>query len=51
MSSDYGFRVVDASRSIRRVAADLRRAVARIIERDDTGEFSNTAVAAPGSRA
>src|ERR671913_334412 len=26
MSGEYGFRVVDASRSIRRVAADLRRA-------------------------
>ncbi len=35
MSGEYGFRVVDASRSIRRVAADLRRAVARVIERDE----------------
>jgi dTMP kinase len=35
MSGEYGFRVVDASRPIRRVAADLRRAVARII--DDEG--------------
>lgn len=35
MSGEYGFRVVDASRSIRRVAADLRRAVARVL---DAGE-------------
>lgn len=32
MSGEYGFRVVDASRSIRRVAADLRRAVARVLD-------------------
>ena len=44
MSGEYGFRVVDASRSIRRVAADLRRAVARVIETD---EFS----AKPGDEA
>ncbi len=31
MSDEYGFRVVDASRSIRRVAADLRRIVAHVI--------------------
>lgn len=34
MSGEYGFRVVDASRSIRRVAADLRRSVARILDGD-----------------
>lgn len=32
MSGEYGFRVVDASRSVRRVAADLRRAVARVVD-------------------
>lgn len=32
MSGEYGFRVVDASRSIRRVASDLRRSVARVID-------------------
>jgi dTMP kinase len=32
MSGEYGFRVVNASRSIGRVASDLRRAVARVIE-------------------
>jgi dTMP kinase len=35
MSSEYGFRVLDASRSIRRVAADLRRAVARVLEQEE----------------
>lgn len=32
MTGEYGFRVVDASRSVRRVAADLRRTVARVID-------------------
>ncbi len=32
MSDEYGFRTIDASRSIRRVAADLRRIVARVID-------------------
>jgi dTMP kinase len=31
MSGEYGFRVVDATRPVRRVAAELRRAVARVI--------------------
>jgi len=35
MTGEYGFRVVDASRPIRRVGADLRRAVARVIEADE----------------
>src|SRR5947209_1002061 len=38
MSGEYGFRVVDASRSIRRVASDLRRAVARVIEADEAAD-------------
>jgi dTMP kinase len=32
MSVEYGFRVIDASRSIRRVGAELRRVVARVID-------------------
>jgi dTMP kinase len=32
MSGEYGFRVMEASRSVRRVASDLRRAVARIVD-------------------
>ncbi|HEV2765623.1 MAG TPA: hypothetical protein VGV38_21750 [Pyrinomonadaceae bacterium] len=32
MSGEYGFKVIDASRSVRRVASDLRRAVARLVD-------------------
>jgi dTMP kinase len=32
MKGEYGFRVLDARRSVNRVAADLRRAVARVID-------------------
>lgn len=32
MSGEYGFRVIDASRTVRRVASDLRRAVSRVID-------------------
>ena len=32
MSSEYGFQVLNASRSVRSVAADLRRAVAQVID-------------------
>lgn len=32
MSGEYGFHVVDASRPVRRVAADLRRAVKRVVD-------------------
>lgn len=38
MTGEYGFRVVDASRSVRRVAADLRRIVARVIDSDKVNE-------------
>lgn len=31
MTGEYGFQVIDASRPVQRVAADLRRAVARVI--------------------
>ncbi|HEX8473659.1 MAG TPA: hypothetical protein VF666_06470 [Pyrinomonadaceae bacterium] len=34
MIGEYGFHVVDASRSVRRVAADLRRSVARLLDED-----------------
>ncbi len=40
MSNEYGFRVVDASRSVKRVASDLRRAVARVVD-----EVGSSAVA------
>ncbi len=32
MTTEYGFNVISASRSVKRVAADLRRAVARVID-------------------
>jgi dTMP kinase len=36
MRGEYGFHVIDAARSVKRVAADLRRAVARVIDNDVT---------------
>lgn len=41
MKGEYGFRVVDASQSVRRVASDLRRAVGRLVDRDAAIEQSN----------
>jgi dTMP kinase len=38
MSGEYGFRTIDASRTIRRVAADLRRAVARVLDEEEEEE-------------
>jgi dTMP kinase len=38
MSGEYGFRVVNASRSVGRVAADLKRAVARVIDTEAVSE-------------
>ena len=38
MTGEYGFRVVNASRSVRRVAADLRRIVARVVDDDQVNE-------------
>ena len=38
MRGEYEMRVVDASRSINRVASDLRRAVARVIDASDASE-------------
>jgi hypothetical protein len=32
MTGEYGFRVIDASRSVRRVANELRRRISRVIE-------------------
>ena len=51
MAGEYGFRVVDASRTIRRVAADLRRAVARVIESGEAAEAANEKPKAPASAA
>ncbi|MDQ3919535.1 MAG: thymidylate kinase, partial [Acidobacteriota bacterium] len=51
MAGEYGFRVVDASRPIRRVAADLRRAVARVLERDEAARGQDEEEAAETARA
>jgi len=32
MSAEYGFKVIDASRPVRRVAGVLRRSISRVIE-------------------
>lgn len=32
MSGEYGFHVIDATRSVRRVASDLRRSIARLLD-------------------
>jgi dTMP kinase len=46
MTAEYGFRVVDSSRSVRRVAAELRRIVARVVDGDgstpETSEKTST---------
>jgi dTMP kinase len=49
MAGEYGFRVVDASRPIRRVAADLRRAVARVIETDEPTDAGVEKTATPAA--
>jgi hypothetical protein len=38
MKGEYGFHTIDASRSVRRVAAQLRRAVARVIGDEPAGK-------------
>jgi hypothetical protein len=41
MKGEYGFHEIDASRPVRRVAAELRRSVARVIE-EETGTVAAT---------
>jgi dTMP kinase len=38
LSQEYGFQVMDASRSVNRVAAALRRAVAGVVDKDSAAE-------------
>lgn len=38
ISIDYGFHVVDASRTVRRVAAELRKAIAKVIDEQDIAQ-------------
>jgi dTMP kinase len=40
MSGEYGFHVIDASRPVRRVAAELRRSVSRVIEEEPAAGIS-----------
>jgi len=42
MSSEYGFHVLNASRSVRSVAADLRRAVGKLIDEDTSAPETTT---------
>src|ERR1700687_714370 len=53
MSGEYGFHVLDASRSVNRVAANLRRAVARVIDKRPKlarpAELSTEAAATPAA--
>src|SRR6267143_5988741 len=44
MSGEYGFRVVDASRSIKRVENDLKRLITRVIESEPAGTEPMTSV-------
>jgi hypothetical protein len=48
MKGEYGFRVLDAKRSINRVAADLRRAVARVIDEGKIVDVEDSVAAFPG---
>ena len=51
MSEEYGFRTVDASRTVRRVASDLRRAVARVLDVEAEDEDEEEALTSdPGPR-
>ena len=47
MSIEYGFHVLNASRSVRRVAADLRRAVAKLLDESAPGGLASASVAPP----
>ena len=47
MSIEYGFHVLNASRSVRRVAADLRRAVAKLLDESAPGGLESPSGALP----
>jgi dTMP kinase len=46
MSSEYGFHVLNASRSVRSVAADLRRAVAKVLDESGAAGAETVSIAA-----
>jgi len=45
MSDEYGFKVMNASRSVRSVAAELRREVTKLVDEPVTGDGSISSVA------
>lgn len=49
MAEEYNFSIINASRSVQRVSADLRRAVKRVIERDILPDPSLASVASAES--
>lgn len=44
MSAEYGFHVLNSSRSVRSVAADLRRAVAKLLDESASGALVSASV-------
>ena len=50
MTGEYGFRVIDAGRPVRRVASELRRAISKVIESDKIVESDLHAGAVLGTK-
>jgi dTMP kinase len=50
MTGEYGFQVIDASRPVRRVASELRRAISKVIESDKIVESDLQAGAVLGTK-
>lgn len=50
MRGEYGFHVIDATRPVKRVAAELRRSVAHIIEDEPTAATDKARAAAPDTK-
>lgn len=49
MTGEYGFHVLDASRPLKRIAASLRRSIARIVEEEAGATTSQSLKAVPAS--
>ncbi|PYS33697.1 MAG: thymidylate kinase, partial [Acidobacteria bacterium] len=50
MTGEYGFQVIDASRSIKRVENDLKRLITRVIESEPAGTEAMASVASPSPK-
>ena len=50
MTGEYGFQVIDASRSIKRVENDLKRLITRVIESEPAMTESTASVASPSPK-